>query len=87
MFQQLKSTFDLRTGLKLIARHGYSESHNEAMVYRWARDRGEFVVRFFFTQLGVVEDPATGSGCANLGGWMIASGQPLPMVARLRPGR
>jgi len=85
MCGQLESTFDLSTGLKLIARHSYGESHNEATVYLWARDRGELVVRFFFSQLGaVVEDPATGSGCANLGGWMIASGQPLPMVARFR---
>jgi PhzF family phenazine biosynthesis protein len=44
-------------------------------------------VRFFFTQHGaVIEDPATGSACANLGGWMIATGKPLPFAATLRQG-
>lgn len=44
-------------------------------------------MRFLFTLDGsVVEDPATGSACANLGGWMIATGQPLPMAATLRQG-
>ena len=37
------------------------------------------VVRFFFPKHGaVVEDPGTGSACANLGGWLIATGAPLP---------
>ena len=44
-------------------------------------------MRFFFTQHGaVIEDPATGSACANLGGWMLATGQPLPVQATLRQG-
>jgi trans-2,3-dihydro-3-hydroxyanthranilate isomerase len=44
-------------------------------------------VRFFFTANGaVLEDPATGSACANLGGWWIATGQPLPLYATLRQG-
>lgn len=47
----------------------------------------EWTVRFLFTLGGsVVEDPATGSACANLGGWMIATGQPLPVRASLRQG-
>lgn len=71
----------------LIARHGFSEARDEAMAYLWAREGGGLVVRFFFTQHGaVIEDPATGSACANLGGWMIATGKPLPVALRLRQG-
>jgi trans-2,3-dihydro-3-hydroxyanthranilate isomerase len=71
----------------LIARHGFSETRQEAMAYVWSRDEREIVVRFFFTQHGaVIEDPATGSACANLGGWMIATGEALPMAATLRQG-
>ena len=33
-----------------------------------------------------LEDPATGSACANLGGWWIATGRALPMSAALRQG-
>jgi predicted PhzF superfamily epimerase YddE/YHI9 len=40
----------------------------------------------FFTANGaVLEDPATGSACANLGGWHIAQGR-APMSATLRQG-
>ena len=47
------------------------------MAYVWARDaNGELVVRFFFTSHGTgIENPATGSACANLGGWMLATGR------------
>lgn len=72
---------------ELIAKHGYSESRNEAMAYVWARDGKQLLVRFFFTQHGaVIEDPATGSACANLGGWMIATGKPLPVAETLSQG-
>lgn len=72
---------------ELIAKHGFSAARDEAMAYLWARDGEELVVRFFFTQHGaVIEDPATGSACANLGGWMIATGKPLPVSATLRQG-
>lgn len=60
-----------------MARHGFSKARNECMAYVWARDSADAVVaRFFFGQRGaIVEDPATGSACANLGGWHVASGQ------------
>jgi trans-2,3-dihydro-3-hydroxyanthranilate isomerase len=71
----------------LIAKHGYSDSRDEAMAYVWARDGKELLVRFFFTQHGaVIEDPATGSACANLGGWMLAMDKPLPIEESLRQG-
>jgi trans-2,3-dihydro-3-hydroxyanthranilate isomerase len=71
----------------LIAKHGFSESRDEAMAYLWTRDGDELLVRFFFTQHGaVIEDPATGSACANLGGWHVATGKPLPLELTLRQG-
>ncbi len=71
----------------LLERWGYSAARKEAMAYVWAPDGDEWEVRFFFTSHGaVVEDPATGSACANLGGWWIANGRPLPMSATLRQG-
>ena len=71
----------------LLERWGFSSARDEAMAYLWARTEGEWLVRFFFTSHGaVVEDPATGSACANLGGWLLARDQPRPLVATLRQG-
>jgi PhzF family phenazine biosynthesis protein len=41
---------------------------------------GQVLARYFFTKQGggVAEDPGTGSACANLGGWLIATGASLP---------
>ncbi len=72
---------------ELIAKHGFSEARDEAMAYLWAYDGETIVVRFFFTQHGaVIEDPATGSACANLGGWFLTTGATLPITASLRQG-
>jgi PhzF family phenazine biosynthesis protein len=72
----------------LLERWGYSLARTEAMAYVCAMgEGGEWTVRFFFTTNGaLLEDPATGSACANLGGWWIATGRPLPMSATLRQG-
>lgn len=73
----------------LLERHGYSESRDEAMAYVVApADAGDhLVVRFFFTSQGaVLEDPATGSACANLGGYHLAMERPLPYRATLHQG-
>lgn len=72
-----------------LVMHGTSPTREEAMAYLWAKGGpgSEDTVRFFFTLGGgVVEDPATGSACANLGGWMVATGQPLPARITLRQG-
>jgi PhzF family phenazine biosynthesis protein len=75
-----------RPRFELLEKHGYSQTRQEAMAYLWAEGAPEWTVRFFFTLSGsVVEDPATGSACANLGGWMIATGK-APMSATLRQG-
>jgi trans-2,3-dihydro-3-hydroxyanthranilate isomerase len=72
---------------ELLARWGFSASRDEAMAYLWAAADGEWTVRFFFTSHGaILEDPATGSACANLGGWWIAMGRPLPLDVTLRQG-
>ena len=71
----------------LLERWGYSETRREAMAYVWAAAGDEWPVRFFFTANGAcLEDPATGSACANLGGWWIATGRARPMSATLRQG-
>ncbi len=77
-----------RPDRELIERFGYSSTRQEAMAYVWAPDGdGKLAVRFFFTLAGsVIEDPATGSACANLGGWMIATSQPRPVDLILRQG-
>jgi predicted PhzF superfamily epimerase YddE/YHI9 len=36
---------------------------------------------------GVVEDPATGSACANLGGWHLATGSKRPLRLAVDQGR
>jgi PhzF family phenazine biosynthesis protein len=74
----------------LILQWGFQPGRGEAMAYLWAREAGDpirLVVRFFFTQHGaVVEDPATGSACANLGGYLLSTGSALPLAATLRQG-
>ncbi len=46
------------------------------------------LVRFFFAKNvgSVMEDPATGSACANLGGYALATGCDLPLKCDLRQG-
>jgi PhzF family phenazine biosynthesis protein len=49
----------------------------EALMYVWApTGPGTIESRFFFMQGdAAIEDPATGSACANLGGWFLANGK------------
>jgi PhzF family phenazine biosynthesis protein len=71
----------------LLTRLAFSPSRQEAMAYVWARAAADSIVaRFFFVAGSVLEDPATGSACANLGGWMLATGAPLPVRARIHQG-
>ncbi len=52
----------------------------QSMAYVFAQTSpGQLLSRFFFpVGSAILEDPATGSATANLGGWLIANGQPLP---------
>jgi trans-2,3-dihydro-3-hydroxyanthranilate isomerase len=75
-----------RPVLDLLMRWGLSPTREEAMAYLWAADGPTWTVRFFFTANGaIVEDPATGSACANLGGWHIVQNRPA-FSATLRQG-
>ncbi len=71
-----------------LAEHGFAPSRDEAMAYVWARTSPLAIeARFFFTQHGaVIEDPATGSACANLGGYFKATKANLPIVATISQG-
>jgi trans-2,3-dihydro-3-hydroxyanthranilate isomerase len=56
-------------------------------IYVWfERPDGSVATRFFFEkQAGVImEDPGTGSACANLGGWLIATNRALPVRLNTR---
>lgn len=75
----LKSPDDVRAAFadpKLLS-DLVPRSDGESLVYLWAPTGQDTIEsRFFFTQNGAaIEDPATGSACANLGGWFVANGQ------------
>ena len=71
-----------------MERHAFSPARNASMAYVWARGEGdEVTARFFFVANGsVVEDPATGSACANFGGWLLATGAAVPLSLRVHQG-
>jgi PhzF family phenazine biosynthesis protein len=57
----------------------HGSNGERAMAYVFARDGDCVLSRFFFPKFGsVVEDPGTGSACANLGGWLLVTGAKLP---------
>jgi trans-2,3-dihydro-3-hydroxyanthranilate isomerase len=74
----------------LLARRATSEKRGASMAYVWAPEEGaksKVVARFFFLSgESVLEDPATGSACANLGGWLLRTGAPLPLRLEVRQG-
>jgi len=72
---------------ELLARYAVGNKR-KGLAYAWARANETTVrARFFFTKHGgVVEDPGTGSACANLGGWFVAHKAPLPLSLRVLQG-
>ena len=65
----------------------HTSNGQRAMAYVFARESDHVVSRFFFRKHGAItEDPGTGSACANLGGWLIATGAPLPQHLRIDQG-
>jgi trans-2,3-dihydro-3-hydroxyanthranilate isomerase len=71
----------------LLQRYG-RVSDERCLAYVWA-EAGEGIVeaRFFFPKgAAITEDPATGSACANLGGWFLARGAKLPVTRMVRQG-
>ena len=77
----------------LVQKH--ASNGTRAMAYVFAPDAAadggsdarHVVSRFFFPKHGaIVEDPGTGSACANLGGWLLATGAPLPQRIEVAQG-
>jgi PhzF family phenazine biosynthesis protein len=69
----------------LLQEHG--SNGERAMAYVFAREGERALARFFFPKHGaVIEDPGTGSACANLGGWLLATGAPLPQRLSIDQG-
>jgi predicted PhzF superfamily epimerase YddE/YHI9 len=65
-----------------------SNARGQTLAYVWARE-GEGGIRarfFFFKGDSLTEDPGTGSACANLGGWLVTTGAPLPVALTVRQG-
>lgn len=73
---------------QLLVRHATSLGGEESMAYVIAEEApGRHVARFFFTSHGaVIEDPATGSACANFGGFHLVKGRALPLRTSVRQG-
>lgn len=75
----------------LLARHGsvaLPGGGSRSLAYVWAEaGPGQVLARFFFPkQAAVLEDPGTGSACANLGGWLVATGAPRPQTRSISQG-
>jgi trans-2,3-dihydro-3-hydroxyanthranilate isomerase len=69
----------------LMQRH--ASNGQRSMAYVFARDGDRVLSRFFFPKHGsVVEDPGTGSACANLGGWLLATGASVPQRLTIDQG-
>ena len=65
----------------------HASNGQRAMAYVFARGGDHVVSRFFFPKHGaMIEDPGTGSACANLGGWLLATGAPLPQRLTIDQG-
>jgi len=76
---------------ELMGRHATATlpgGTSRSMAYVWAENApGQVLCRFFFLKYGaVVEDPGTGSACANLGGWLVATGAKRPCALTLDQG-
>jgi trans-2,3-dihydro-3-hydroxyanthranilate isomerase len=58
------------------------------LAYVFALDgAGKVVSRFFFPANGsLIEDPGTGSACANLGGYLLAQGRAAPFTLTIDQG-
>ena len=70
---------DLLSALRSVA--------DQSQVYLFAPAGSGLLARFFFPQgRAVLEDPATGSAAANLGGWCLAMGRTLPCEFEISQG-
>lgn len=76
-----------RAAPKADAMLAHASNSARAMAYVFAREGNHVLCRFFFPKHGaVIEDPGTGSACANLGGWLLSTGAALPQRLTLDQG-
>ncbi len=80
-----------RPNADLLIKYGsvaLPDGGSRAMAYVWAEVAPDGVLaRFFFPKHGaIIEDPGTGSACANLGGWLVATGAPRPRTLTVAQG-
>jgi PhzF family phenazine biosynthesis protein len=76
-----------RATLRADAADQLQGNKGAAMAYVFAHTGASAVARFFFQQgNAILEDPATGSATANLGGWFIAMEHPLPTSLQITQG-
>jgi trans-2,3-dihydro-3-hydroxyanthranilate isomerase len=71
----------------LISKYSVN-TDGQAKTYVFARTAEGFEVRYFWmsNRTSVSEDPGTGSACANLGGWWLATADGKPLQAKVRQG-
>ena len=71
---------------ELCKREVSEDGHGMAYVFA-ATAPGRLLSRFFFPMgTALLEDPATGSATANLGGWLLAHETPLPCAYEISQG-
>jgi PhzF family phenazine biosynthesis protein len=76
-----------RAALRAEAVDHLKNESGAAMAYVFAPDGPRWLARFFFQQgNAALEDPATGSATANLGGWCLAMGRGLPSRFEISQG-
>ena len=76
-----------RAAPRVDALLAHGSNGQRAMAYVFAREGDRVLSRFFFPKHGsVVEDPGTGSACANLGGWLLATRAQLPQKLTIDQG-
>ena len=71
----------------LVAKFSVNRA-GQGKTYVFARTADGFESRYFWmtSPTGISEDPGTGSACANLGGWWLATQGDKPLFAHIRQG-
>jgi predicted PhzF superfamily epimerase YddE/YHI9 len=76
----------VRPNVELCNQEQSEDGHSMAYVFA-ETSPGKMLSRFFFPMgSALLEDPATGSATANLGGWCIATGRSLPSRLEISQG-
>jgi PhzF family phenazine biosynthesis protein len=76
----------VRPDADLCSREKSEDGHSMAYVFA-STSPGKLLSRFFFPMgSALIEDPATGSATANLGGWLVATGHSMPAAIEISQG-